>query len=57
MKNIEQMQIALMHASSYSEGIVQKQAYGLISLQPESIIESFVKVMKLHGAKDITVLE
>ena len=52
-----QMQIALMHAENYSEGIVQKQAYGLISLQPESIIESFIKVMKLHGVKEIAVLE
>jgi hypothetical protein len=51
------MKIALMHADTYSTGIVQKQAYSLINLQPESIIESFIKVMKLRGVDDITVLK
>lgn len=50
------LQIALVHAESYSSGIVQKNAFDLISLQPEAILQSFITVMKLNGVSAIKVV-
>ncbi len=51
------LQIALVHAETYSSGIVQKNAFNLISLQPEAILQSFITVMKLNGVSSIQVVE
>ena len=51
------LQIALVHAETYSSGIVQKNAFSLISLQPEAILQSFITVMKLNGVSSIQVVE
>ncbi len=51
------LQIALVHAQSYSSGIVQKNAFDLISLQPAAILESFITVMKLNGVSQIQVIQ
>ena len=51
------LQIALMHAENYSSGIVQKNAFDLISLQPAAILESFIKVMKLNGVTQIQLIQ
>jgi hypothetical protein len=48
-----QLTVNLIHAASYSSGIVQKQAYGLISLQGASLLESFKKVMKVNGVLEV----
>ena len=45
--------VSLIHASTYQSGIVQKQAYNLISLQGTSILESFKTVMKLNGVQSL----
>ncbi len=47
------LQVNLVHATQYQSGIVQKQAFGLISLQGTSIIDSFKAVMKTNGVTDI----
>lgn len=51
------LEISLVHAESYSKGIVQKNAFELISLQPEAILESFVKVMKINGVSEIKFIK
>lgn len=47
------LRVDLLRASSYNTGIVQKQAFGLISLQGESILEAFKAVMKQNGVTEI----
>ncbi len=47
------LKVNLIHAANYSTGIVQTQAYGLISLQGASILESFKKVMKANGVVEV----
>lgn len=51
------LEIALVHAESYSSGIVQKNAFDLISLQPAAILESFMTVMKLNGVSNIKIIQ
>lgn len=47
------VQVNLLHASSYETGIVQKQAFELISLQGESILETIKTVLKMNGVTEI----
>ncbi len=50
---VASVQVNLLHAPNYSTGIVQKQAFDLISLQAESILETVKAVMKFNGVTDI----
>lgn len=50
---VASVQVNLLHAPNYSTGIVQKQAFELISLQGESILETVKTVMKLNGVTEI----
>ena len=47
------LQVDLIHASTYQAGIVQKQAFNLISLQGQSLLETFKSVMMLNGVTEI----
>lgn len=47
------LRVNLIHAAGYETGVVQKQAFDLISLQGESIFESFQTVMKINGVSEI----
>lgn len=47
------LRVNLIHAPNYTSGIVQKQAWELISLQGESILDSFVTTMKLNGVTEV----
>lgn len=51
------LKVYLVRGAHYSSGIVQRQAYGLISLQGESLLESFVRVMKANGVTEVTALK
>ena len=48
-----QMQVSLERAPHYNEGVVQKIAFGFIKLQADGLVESFSRVMKINGAKEI----
>ncbi len=47
------LQVDLIHAPNYQSGIVQKQAFSLISLQGQSLLETFKSVMLLNGVTEI----
>jgi len=47
------LKVNLIHAANYNSGIVQKQAWELISLQGQSILDSFVTTMKLNGVTEV----
>jgi len=49
------LQVNLVHASTYDTGAVQKNAFELISLQGQSILDSFVTTMKLNGVSEILI--
>jgi hypothetical protein len=44
-----QLKVTLVHSDAYESGIVQKQAFGFIKLQADSLLTSFTNVMKLNG--------
>jgi hypothetical protein len=47
------LKVTLDHSDSYQSGIVQKQAFGFIKLQADSLLTSFTKVMKLNGVTEV----
>lgn len=47
------LKVNVLHANSYQTGVVQKLTFGFIKLQADGIVESFTRVMKLNGIKDI----
>lgn len=48
-----ELQLSLEHAPQYDEGVVQKIALGFIKLQADGLLESFSRVMKINGVKEI----
>lgn len=50
---VASVQVNLLHAPGYSTGVVQKQAFDIISLQAEGILETVKTVLKLNGVTEI----
>lgn len=48
-----QLKVTLLHSDNYQSGIVQKQAFGFIKLQADSLLVSFSNVMKLNGVTEV----
>jgi hypothetical protein len=49
--------VTLLHAPNYNTGLLQKQAFGFIQLQGESILQSFKTVIKLNGVEEVLDLK
>jgi hypothetical protein len=47
------IRVTLVRAPNYSTGVVQEQAFSFIQLQGESILQSFITVIKLNGVDEV----